>query len=686
MKKSLIFALFLFAFFTVSMTEVSASSATTYTRAIDRKGFFVVTQDAYLPDRTILNIGLDEPEDMFIDENDVLYIADTGNQRIVVYDPNSPLVFEGEEVLPEEINPTYITHPDFSSPKGVFITQDNVLYVADSNAEAVFKFTKDGTFIEKYTKPTSVSFEATTFNPKKIAVDNQANMYIVAEGVFNGIIQLSDSGEFQGFFTTNRVILTAKQIFENFFFSEAQLAQVSDRNPLNFSNVYVDPFGIKYSTSFGDDTDNLKKHNTNGSNNIDSNYGRDLGLVDVYTDSQGIIYTASEYGFIYIFTSDGSFIFGFGSTEENEDVSGLYSNLVSIAVDSQGKIWTLDADKSFIQSFSPTEYSTNIYKALTLYKDGQYADAVTEWENVLKLNQLSVLAHNEIGKNLYSQGEYEESMIHFELAGNRGLYSEAFWEVRNVSIQNALPALILWLLIFTVLFNIVKYTNRKYEYLEEPKRKIKKFGKIRVINDILYMFNLIKHPIDSFYYIKKKEKGSFKGATIIFFMFFISYMIFVTSKSFIYQFVEPADLDLNAIVLGFLSITLLFIVCNYLVASINDGEASLGEVYKGVMYSLLPVMTAYLLATFLSYYFTYNEVFMLQLVVYSGMAWSALLVFLSIQELHGYTIRSAIKSILFTFLFMIIIAVLFAFIQIMGDQLIQFVIALVKELIRNVFS
>lgn len=657
-----------------TVTEIGASSATTYTRALDKKGYFVVTQDAYLPDRTILDLDLDKPQDVFIDKDDNLFIADTGNRRIVIYDPSI------DEIL------YTIEYAEFRSPRGVFITKNNELYVADSSAEAVFKFTLDGTFLAKYTKPTSASFEATTFNPKKIAVDNQDNMFIVAEGVFNGIIQLSDSGEFLGYFTTNKVALTAKQIWENFLLTDIQLEQAGDRNPVSFSNVFVDTNGIKYSTSLGSNIDNLKKHNTDGSSNIDSNFGFDLGLVDLYTDSQGIIFAASDLGFIDVFTSDGSFIFSFGSSNDKEDVSGLYSNLESIAVDSKGTLWTLDSNKSFIQSYTPTEYSIAIYNALTLYKEGKYAEAVIEWENVLKLNQLSVLAHNEIGRNLYSQGEYEESMAHFILSGNRLLYSQSYWEVRNVSLQSNLPTILLSMIVLITAYYSVKFTNKKYHYLTEPANAIAKVGRVKPINDVLYMFNLIKHPLDSFYYIKKKEKGSYRGATIIFLLFFISYMIFTTSKGFIYQFVDAVDMDLNAIVIGFFAITLLFVFCNHLVSSINDGEGSLGEIYKGIMYSLLPAIVGLLLVTYLSYYFTYNEVFLLGFVLNVLVGWSLLLTFLAIQEIHNYTIRETIKSILLTFLFMVILMILFAFIQIMGDQLIQFIIALIKEVFRNVFN
>ena len=666
--RKLLIVVMLVTFGLVGLNEVSSSSATTYTRAFDKKGNFVVTQDAYLPDRTILDLGLDSPEDLFIDEFDNLYIADTKNQRVIVYDPST------NSIIRE------ITHTEFSSPKGIFVTEDNILYVADSGAKQIFKFESDGTFIEAFGKPDSVSFENTNFDPKKIAVDNQGSMYVVAEGVFDGIIQLSSTGEFLGYFSTNDVQLTAKQQFENLLFSEEQLAQVGDRNPVSFSNVYVDSKGIKYSTSFGIDISNLKKHNTDGSSSIDTDYGIDLELVDVYTDQYGIMYAASQTGIIYIFTSDGSFIFSFGAFEEgDEDVSGFYSSLASVAVDSNGKIWSLDSDKAFLQSYTPTEYSATIYEALALYKEGKYDQAVVRWEEVLKLNQLSVLAHNEIGRNLYSQGEYEESMGHFILSGNRDLYSESYWEVRNIQLQKNLPAFIVGMFFLSIAWIAVKQTNKRYRYLDKPFGYIKRVKNVRYINDLLFAFEFYKHPLDSFYYLKRKQKGSYKGAFTIFGLFFVSYMIYITSKGFIFQYVEPQDLDLNGILLGFFAIYILFVFSNYLVTSINDGEGSLGEIFKGVNYALSPIIIGLLGATWLSHVLTYNEFIIFQMILWLSVSATAIMLFLTVQELHNYTIRETMKSFALTVLFMMIVALLFAFVQIMGDQLIQFVIALFAE-------
>ena len=149
----------------VGVSELEASSATTYTRTFDRKGNFVITQDAYLPDQTILDLGLDGPSDLFFDSNDILYIADTKNARVVKYDPTTDTIVE------------ILALPEFQTPKGLYVEEDGTLYVADSAAQAVFKIDTDGNIVQTYTKPDSVSLETTSYNPKKIAVDDACLLY-----------------------------------------------------------------------------------------------------------------------------------------------------------------------------------------------------------------------------------------------------------------------------------------------------------------------------------------------------------------------------------------------------------------------------------------------------------------------------------------------------------------------------
>ena len=72
-------------------------------------------------------------------------------------------------------------------------------------------------------------------------------------------------------------------------------------------------------------------------------------------------------------------------------------------------------------------------------------------------------------------------------------------------------------------------------------------------------------------------------------------------KDFFYQFVAVEDLDFNSIVIGFFGLIFLFIICNYLVTSITDGEGKFKHIFMMFMYSLAPIIIALVSVTLLSY-------------------------------------------------------------------------------------
>ena len=260
-KKSLVLFLTLI-FMVMAALPVGASQATSYTYTLDDQDEMVRTQDAYLPDKTITDLGLSEPSDMVIDENNIAYIVDTGNQRIVVYDLNTEKVVK--EMKKGTINSDEFT--GFETPKGIFRTNEGELYIADSGAKTVFRFTKDFEFVRRYDKPTAPIFADTNYEPSKVAVDSGNNLYIVSEGVYAGIIQLANTGEFLGYFTSNKSVLTPQQMFLKLIYTKEQQkkSEILNTLPSTFSNVYVDRQGTAYSTCLGKGNDLLKKHSTHG--------------------------------------------------------------------------------------------------------------------------------------------------------------------------------------------------------------------------------------------------------------------------------------------------------------------------------------------------------------------------------------------------------------------------------------
>lgn len=675
MKKILTVIIVSFVLCFTSIVTIAASPATSRTRTLNANFDIVWTQDAFLPRRTVTNLNLRSPQDAVFNEQDHVFIADRDNARIVVYDTVYDKVLQ------------IITHPSMRAPSGIALSDEGDIYVADPIAEIVLRFSKDGNLIETFTRPTSLAFGDTTFKPHKISVDNRRNMYIISEGVYNGVIQLSNAGEFLGYFTSNRVRLTVAQILQDIFFTQAQRDLLARRVPTTFTNVFIDNRGAVYTTTMGTYIHAVKKHNTAGENLFDNQFVFGPNdLIDVVTDDRGIVYAVSKSGLIYVYSSDGYFIFTFGSSYANQDIAGLFSSISAVEVDSQGQLWVLDGEKSFLQSFRPTEYATQIFSAIDYFNQGRFEEASTLWRSVLRLNQMSSLAHNGMGMSYMFTEQYEDAMFHFSIAGNRYQYSQAFWEVRNQWLQSNLANILLGLIVFFMVMAITKKWRHKTQWLRIVKDTVKSIANIKIISDVLFVFAFIRHPIDSFYDLKIGKRGSVTGALIIYSVFFMIYIWYLLGKGFIFQAITIEDVDMQSVVLGFFSIIFLTVLCNYLVSSINDGDGSFKQILKLGAYSLAPIMVLYLGVIGLSYVLTFNEIFIVQIMEQGAIVWTGLNLYLGVQEVHDYTFKEALRSIALTIVFMLVIALILLIIIIMGEQVFMFFEAIIREVIRNVVS
>jgi len=678
LKRSITLILAL-SFILMQALQISASQTTSYTFTLDDRNEFVRTQDAYLPDRTVTNLELSEPADIAIDDNNNMYIADTGNKRIVVYNIDTEEKFE-------------IKLPEFQTPKGVYVSDTGELYVADSQAQAVFKLDKDYNLIQTYGRPTAPIFSDANYDPGKVTVDLGGCLYIVCESNNTGIVQIANTGEFLGYFASNKTVLSAKQLLLKAIYTKEQELKSEELNtaPTVFSNVCIDNAGVIYSVSMNGVTsiaraDMVKKHSTNGTNMFaETGVLSENHSTDITVDESGIIYVADDEGYIQVYTKSGEMIFFFGAQNMNADIAGVYSALSTIALDKDGNIWTADRDKGYIQSFVPTDYATTIYKALDLYENGEYEQSLTQWNKVLRLNQMSVLAHNGVGKAYFHAGDYEAAMEHFEIAGNRGQYSEAYWEVRSKQLSDNLPIFAAVIVVLIILRIAYAIGDRKKALTKKKRALSKKLKNTPVIGELGYAFKIARHPIDRYYDIRVGKNGSTVAATVMYVIFFITFMIYQIGKGFIFQYTDIEDMDISAVVVGFFAILFLFIICNYLVTSINDGDGTFKQIYMIPAYGLVPLWISMIAVVFFSYFLTYNEVFLLYILLYVGVGWTLVLIFQGLATVHDYTFKDTVLSLVLTFLFMLVAAVVVVIVIIMWNQLWDFMLTVGKELIRNV--
>ena len=318
-----------------SVLAVNVFADTAYkTITVDKNGDYIETQNAYNPVETIEKIGdeiLSKPSDMAI-SGDRLYIADTGNHRIVVSTLNGDLISViGSDVLKE--------------PVGVFIAGNGEILVADSSAQAVFAFGTDGMLIKNYEKPDSFLYgKDETFIPLKVACDSNDNLYISCKGNSNGIVQLSRStGEFLGYFGANEVKVSLWDKFLDAIFTEEQKSQLQQTIPASISNLTVDSDGIVYTMTNIETEQVIRKLNMSANDMLTTNISfpspSDLAVGNI-----GNIYAATSNGYILEFNSEGDLLFIFGGFDDGSQRIGLFSTISAISVTDDGRLstfWTI---------------------------------------------------------------------------------------------------------------------------------------------------------------------------------------------------------------------------------------------------------------------------------------------------------------------------------------------------------
>ncbi|MCL2364068.1 MAG: hypothetical protein FWC71_05340 [Defluviitaleaceae bacterium] len=425
-----------------------------------------------------MGIGaLNNPTDITSGPEGYLYIADPGNNRIVVLDYN----FEVAEVIDAfTLNGEPFT---FGTIDGIFVLPDGRIHIADSILRRVFTVDRSGTILMELGPPESEMLaEGFLFTPVAVLEDASGVLYILSRGSFQGalMVDLQRDNLFLGFFGANRVQLSfaqAGQMLWRRLFTREQRERMVQIIPVEFTNFDICPRGFIYvCTAFAEDNvDQLRVLNSNGDNilrtpqvGIPVNYGDPPSMtsryVTVTTSFVDITYMANgmfasldrQRGRVFVHTSDSHMVAQFGQLG---DQIGRFSVPVAITY-FNNQIVVLDAGRGEITAFGRTEYGEMVALALALHEQGRYEESVEYWRAVLAHNINFELAYLGIGRGLSRSGYLQEALWYLRRANNRQVYSEVFELHRSQFTSDNFNALALVFLLVCVL--AIVFAKRRY--------------------------------------------------------------------------------------------------------------------------------------------------------------------------------------------------------------------------------
>lgn len=667
MKRVLLLLLFLLLTLLPGGAPLRAGSPYT-TWTLGPGGWPVQTQDAYTPLNQI-DLPVSGPEDMFLAPDGTLYIADTGNGRIVQLDADFQVIAEfGQDIL--------------RSPTGICVDEAGTLYIADAGRNMIVILDAVGNLVNEFGRPSEPLFGANRqFLPRKIAVDRRQNLYVVSEGSVNGLVMLNTTGNFIGYFGANAAEMSLKMILQRLFLTREQLDQFIRNEAASPTNLTIDQQSLVYTITGGADRyRNIRQFTVSGRNLLDELFGSNT-FRDIQVSSEaGLMVAVDANGTIYEYDLDGTLLFLFGGQDTGDQRLGLLSNPTAIERNGDN-LFVLDKSKNALVIYRVTDFARTLHEGVRLHTAGFYAEARPYFEDVLTYNGLVIMAYQGIADDEFLAGNYAGALQYYRYSEDRDGYSESFWELRNSILQRDLGGALGVLFLGWIVLGVWTRLERRHHWLDPVRRLAQQAQRIRLVDDFVFLFRFIRQPADSFYYIKQNLRGSLLFALLLYAWVVVSHVVSIYVTSFVFSpFSTLWEIEVVNEITAVVVPLLLWNVANYLVATISYGEGSLRHVVIGSAYSLFPYALFTLPIALLSNVLTLNEVFLYTFANQLVLFWCGIMLVIMVREIHNYDSVGDTARNLLTTLFTMALFMLTAYIlYVLFTQLYEFVLTIIQE-------
>ena len=684
------------------------SAATPYATYTYSAGGQVLTSPAaYVPDAVVdaaymgINGTIDDPRDLFVGPDDRVYIVDAASASVKVLDRYYKYLFEIKSFTNEHGVPD-----TFLNPSGVFVN-DEYIYVCDTDNNRIVMFDVEGNYVKIVGKPVSNLFEeGSIYKPVACAVDDYGRIFVVSSTTYQGIIVLNDNGDFFGFIGAQKVAISALEILWRKIQTEEQRAQSEEYVSTEFNNITIDADNFIYVTtssiaesdqqgainskSKASDYAPVKKLNASGADVMKRNgFYPPSGEVRITNMSTASITGASKIidaavgpegtwsiidekrSKVFTYDDNGNLLFTFG------DKGTQTGNIDSIeAIAYQGsKILILDKTNDNIITFRRTEYGDLLLTALEHDNNRQYDATIEDWTEILKRNNNFDAAYIQIGKALYRQGEYEEAMEYYKSAYETENYSEAYKEVRKEWANSffwMIPiVIVVACLLIAKFFGFAGKVN---------KRTALKLGRKSLKEELLYAFHVIFHPFDGFWDLKHEKRGSVRSAFVILLVTVVVYFYNSIGQGYIFNPRPSTAMNIMGAVTAVVAPLLLWVVANWCLTTLFEGEGNMGDIFTACCYCLTPLPLLVLPVTIASNFLTANEGGLISMLSSFAYIWLGILLVLAMQVTHDYSVGKNLLTCVATIVGMAFIMFLGILFSSLMAKIVSFVTNIIEEI------
>lgn len=674
------------------LAPVASASAPYTTYTYSSTGFVLNSPDAYVPDVVVSSkyMGpdafgvypkLSDMRDVAVGADGKVYISDAADNCIYVLDryykyKDKISTFTNENGVPDS----------FNGVSGLYVSE-KFIYACDTDNNRIVVFDLKGNFIKTVGQPQSALFNSDSiYKPVAVAVDDYGRLFIVSSTTYDGIIVMGTDGAFYGYIGAQKVSISAMQAFwrkinpsdsarEEFLSTEFNNITIDKDNFIYVTTSSIDESAQQNAITGKDKSGTyapVKKLNASGADVMNRNgFYPPSGEVKVSNLDTSTIKGASaivdaavgpegtwsiidqKRSKVFTYDSQGNLLFAFG---DSGNQIGSISNIKAVAYQGNNLI-LLDKDNSTFTVYRRTEYGDILLQALANQNNRKYGEEVNDWTEILKRNNNFDVAYIGIASAKYRDGDYEGAMEYYKAAYDKDGYSKSFKEIRKEWLSKyfiVVPVVAVVLLILIAKF---------FGYAGKKNKEIAlKVGQKNIKEELLYAFYIIFHPFDGFWDLKHEKRGSARGAYIILVATVLTMLYNTIGCGYIFS-ADDVEANVFMTLVSVVVPLLLWVLANWCLTTLLDGEGTLKDVFVASCYALTPIPLLVIPSTILSNFLVQSEGEIATLFVTLAVIWMGILMFLGMMTTHGYSFGKAILTALLTIVgmgFIMLIAMLFS--------------------------
>lgn len=196
-----------------------------------------------------------------------------------------------------------------------------------------------------------------------------------------------------------------------------------------------------------------------------------------------------------------------------------------------------------------------------------------------------------------------------------------------------------------------------------------------------YFFSCFGHPVDTFYWIRRQDKGSVPMAILLVFLFGCSFSANRLLSHFLVNDVDPRGVNSLFEMLGIMLFYLLICVSNWSITCLMEGEGRMKDIAIAVGYGTFPITIALTLSTIVSQFLDLEGAAFYTIINVVGIAYGLIVIICGVMTVHNFSLGKTIVTLLLTFIAMLIIIFIVLLVANMISMVVMFFRSIYTELV-----